>query len=131
MCSFATIFGLAKLSGGKFRLGINYDQHLRLSEIFPYFEKYARNHVIEAMYCGKACNQIDWKNIQLDMYKMSIDRLEEQAISYHNLNATGSAMDLGIKNLNSPLIYKQHLNELREKIFVFKDVNTNNAQVSR
>jgi hypothetical protein len=42
MCSFATIYGLAKMSGGNFRLGLSNDQYLFLSEIFPYFEENAK-----------------------------------------------------------------------------------------
>ncbi len=47
MSSFATLFGLAKMSGGNFRIGLSNDQYLFLSEIFPYFEEHAKDYVIE------------------------------------------------------------------------------------
>ena len=62
MCSFATIYGLVHLLGGKFRMGLTYDQFFKLSEIFPYFEE--KNHLIESMYCGKACDQMKWEDVR-------------------------------------------------------------------
>ena len=62
MCSFATIYGLVHLLGGKFRMGLTYDQFFKLSEIFPYFEE--KNHLIESMYCGKACDQMKWVDVR-------------------------------------------------------------------
>ena len=47
MSSFATLFGLAKMSGVDLRIGLSNDQYLFLSEIFPYFEEHAEDHVIE------------------------------------------------------------------------------------
>ena len=47
MCSFATIYGLVKLSGGKFKMGLTYNQYIKLSEIFPYFEDELKGNIIE------------------------------------------------------------------------------------
>ena len=47
MCSFATIYGLVKLSGGKFKIGLTYNQYIKLSEIFPYFEDELKENIIE------------------------------------------------------------------------------------
>ena len=66
MCSFATIYGLVKLSGGKFKIGLTYSQYIKLSEIFPYFEDELKENIIE----GKLIYQGVLTNVptQLDLW---------------------------------------------------------------
>ena len=129
MCSFATIYGLNKLFAGKFKIGLTYEQYFELSEIFTYFEDNFKAHVLEAMYCGDTYNKLTWEHMTLDMPNMSYDSLEKFANFISKSHSTGRAINLGIKNINVPLLYKQHLEDLRSRIFTFKDVYTNNAQV--
>ena len=62
---------------------------------------------------------------------MSFGEVEEFAKALLASRSTGTSLDIGIKNMNIPLIYKQHMKELRSKIFAFKDMYTKNAQVSK
>ena len=133
MSSFATIFGLAKISGKKFRLGLSNNQYLYLSEMFPYFEEHAHEHAIEAMYCGSICKNINWQpvsNFFSNFQNPNDETIEEIAKGLKNNYSNGVAMNLGLY-INYPIIYKRYLNELRSKVFVFKEEYTNNAQVSR
>ena len=54
MSSFATLYGLAKMCDGDFRLGLSNKQYIFLSEIFPYFEKNSNDYVVEGcrIFCG-------------------------------------------------------------------------------
>ena len=81
------------------------------------------------MYCGDACDQIKWRNMALDLYNMSYDKIENLNKILTKSHPTGTAINLGLKNINVPLIYKRHFNEFRSKVFAFKEVYTNNAQV--
>ena len=60
---------------------------------------------------------------------MSHDKIENFVKILTKSHPTGTAINLGLKNLNIPLIYKRHLDEFRSKVFAFKEVYTNNAQV--
>ena len=64
MCSFATIYGLVKLSGGKFKIGLTYNQYIKLSEIFPYFEDELKENIIEGklIYQGVLTTVRVWLN---------------------------------------------------------------------
>jgi len=127
MCSFATIYGLAKMSGGNFRLGLSNDQYLFLSEIFPYFEENAKDHLIEAMYCGHVCNNIKWERYQMNFYNLTYQNIELLAKDIQNSYPTGVGLNLG-HYINVPLVYKEYLDELRSKVFVFKEEYSNNAK---
>ena len=129
MCSFATIYGLAKMSGGNFRLGLSNDQYLFLSEIFPYFEENAKDHLIEAMYCGHVCNNIKWERYQMNFYNLDYQNIELLAKDIQSSFSTGVGLNLG-HYINVPLVYKEYLDELRSKVFVFKEEYSNNAKVN-
>ena len=45
-------------------MGLTYDQYIELSEMFPYFEEHGKDHLIESMYCGKACDQMKWEDVR-------------------------------------------------------------------
>mgnify|MGYP001402659401 CR=1 FL=1 len=81
------------------------------------------------MYCGNACEEIKWQNVDLDLYNMSHDKIENFVKILTNSHPNGTAINLGLKNLNVPLIYKKHFDEFRSKVFAFKEIYTNNAQV--
>ena len=85
--------------------------------------------LIEGMYCEDACDQIKWRHMDLDLYNMSHDMIENSVKILTNSHSNGTAINLGLKNLNVPLVYKRHLNEFRSKVFAFKEIYTNNAQV--
>ena len=60
---------------------------------------------------------------------MSHDNIENFVKILANSNPNGTAINLSLKNLNVPLIYKKHFDEFRSKVFAFKEIYTNNAQV--
>ena len=51
MNDFATRYSLNKMAGGKLRVSLDETQFRMLAPIFPYFEKYAENHLINFWYC--------------------------------------------------------------------------------
>ena len=128
MSSFATLFGFAKLSEGDFRIGLSNDQYLFLSEIFPYFEEHAKDHAIEAMYCGNMCQNIKWENHKQDYKKFTYKSIKNIAQNMANSYSNGHGINLG-EYINTPLIYNEHLEELRSKVFKFKTEHTKSAQV--
>ena len=62
---------------------------------------------------------------------MSFGEIENFAKALLVSKSKGTSLDMGIENMNIPLIYKQHMEELRSKIFAFRDIYTKNAQVSK
>ena len=62
---------------------------------------------------------------------MSFGEIENFAKALLVSKSKGTSLDMGIGNMNIPLIYKQHMEELRSKIFAFRDIYTKNAQVSK
>ena len=71
MCSFATIYGLVKLSGGKFKIGLTYNQYIKLSEIFPYFEDELKENIIEGKVIYQGVLATVWMQLNL-CYKFVI-----------------------------------------------------------
>ena len=71
MCSFATIYGLVKLSGGKFKIGLTYNQYIKLSEIFPYFEDELKENIIEGKVIYQGVLATVWTQLDL-WYKFVI-----------------------------------------------------------
>ena len=83
------------MSGGNFRLGLSNDQYLFLSEIFPYFEENAKDHLIEAMYCGHVCNNIKWERYQMNFYNLDYQSIELLAKDIQSSFSTGVGLNLG------------------------------------
>ena len=83
MSSFATIYGVDKMSGGRLRKVLSNNQYLYLSEMFPYFEKNGEKMALEAIYCDKVCSQLDWKKVPIDPH----------AKSYNEFKYIGSAIN--------------------------------------
>ena len=71
MCSFATIYGLVKLSGGKFKIGLTYNQYIKLSEMFPYFEDELKENIIEGKVIYQGVLATVWMQLNL-WYKFVI-----------------------------------------------------------
>lgn len=120
MSSFATIYSLGQMAGGSLRLGLTNIQYLFLSEMFPYFERHAQDHVLESMYCNDLCNKMDWKLIiskaldqPMTAFQAAAQRINKSALVGHGLNL-GSYVNL-------PMLYKPYLPEMRKKFFVFKE----------
>lgn len=60
MSAFATLYGLAKISNKKIRVGINYKQFKILSEAFPYFESNSDEFLMDSWYCGIKPSDMNW-----------------------------------------------------------------------
>ena len=58
--SFATLYGLFKLSNGRFRIGLTHEQFNQLSSVFPYFKTHAGDYLMDNWYCGIEISDIDW-----------------------------------------------------------------------
>ena len=81
------------------------------------------------MYCGHVCNNIKWERYQFNFYNLTYQNIELLAKDIQNSFSTGVGLNLG-HYINVPLVYKEYLDELRSKVFVFKEEYSNNAKVN-
>ena len=58
--SFATLYGLSKMSNGRFRIGLTHEQFHQLSSVFPFFKSHAGDYLMDNWYCGIKISDIDW-----------------------------------------------------------------------
>ena len=128
MNDFATRYSLNIMAGGKLRLSLDETQFRMLAPIFPYFEKYAENHLINFWYChpemflefserlGYVNNLTPLEEIQQEMVKIGKD--------FHHGHAIYVPSDTGL-----PLVFKPQYDELRENVFKIRQCYLNKAQV--
>ena len=127
MIDFATRYSLNIMAGGKLRVSLDERQFRMLAPIFPYFEKYAENHLINFWYCHSEIflefserlddidNSTPLEEIQQEMVKIGKD--------FHHGHAIYVLSDTGI-----PLVFKPQYNELRENVFKIRKCYLDKAQ---
>ena len=127
MNDFATRYSLNIMAGGKLRLSLDETQFRMLAPIFPYFEKYAENHLINFWYChpemflefserlGIVNNLTPLEEIQQEMVKIGKD--------FHHGHAIYVPSDTGL-----PLVFKPQYDELRENVFKIRQCYLDKAQ---
>ena len=127
MIDFATRYSLNIMAGGKLRVSLDETQFRMLAPIFPYFEKYAENHLINFWYCqpeiflefSERLDNIEYstplQEIQQEMVKIGKD--------FHHGHALYVFSDTGL-----PLVFKPQYNELRENVFKIRKCYLDKAQ---
>ena len=127
MIDFATRYSLNIMAGGKLRVSLDETQFRMLAPIFPYFEKYAENHLINFWYCQPEIflefserldnieNSTPLQEIQQEMVKIGKD--------FHHGHALYVFSDTGL-----PLVFKPQYNELRENVFKIRKCYLDKAQ---
>ena len=127
MNDFATRYSLNIMAGGKLRVSLDERQFRMLAPIFPYFEKYAENHLINFWYChpemflefserlGIVNNLTPLEEIQQEMVKIGKD--------FHHGHAIYVPSDTGL-----PLVFKPQYDELRENVFKIRQCYLDKAQ---
>ena len=127
MNDFATRYSLNIMAGGKLRVSLDETQFRMLAPIFPYFEKYAENHLINFWYCQPEIflefserldnieNSTPLQEIQQEMVKIGKD--------FHHGHALYVLSDTGL-----PLVFKPQYNELRENVFKIRKCYLDKAQ---
>ena len=65
----------------------------------------------------------------MNFYNLDYQNIELLAKDIQSSFSTGVGLNLG-HYINVPLVYKEYLDELRSKVFVFKEEYSNNAKVN-
>ena len=108
------------MSGCDIRITLSNNQYLSLSNIFPYFKKNPEKHALNAMYCGQICKELKWNIQPYDAYSMTLEELNNTIVSDLRNSKYGHAFSLG-EYFFMPMVYKEYVQELKEKVFLFDE----------
>ena len=124
MNDFATRYSLNKMAEGKLRVSQDETQFKMMAPIFPYFEKYAENHLIKSWYCHPDSLTFEQLNIN---NARPLEEMKQEMVEigkyFHHGHAYYVPSDTGL-----PLVFKPHYNELRDNIFKIRQCYVDKAQ---
>ena len=124
MNDFATRYSLNIMSGGKLRVSQDQTQFKMMAPIFPYFEKYAENHLLKSWYCDPQSLTFERLNINngrpLEEMKQEMVKIGKD---FHHGHAYYVPSDTGL-----PLVFKPQYNELRDNVFKIRQCYVDKAQ---
>ena len=127
MSSFATVYGLSKMSGNnEIRTALLYNQFKTLAHIFPYFEENFQKHLIHSWYCHHFCH-LKWKMPRLFLQKSTLQGLTKRMQVMAKKFSRGHTFYVQ-HYLNIPLVYLQFYDELKNTIFKIRKHYLETAQ---